>query len=336
MDLLFSVVERALDGARRRAPRTALLVSVLLWLAAGAAYGWYTTIGSSGDTGHPVQWGSLARLTAPLLLLLLIVGIRGIAGVPVVAWPLGFVQVVTYNAVLGAVGSSGANPYAWVFSVWCFLFGQLFVTVVTNVDELARQRRYGPGGYGGVERERRTRRRLLQVRTLIALSSITVVLVGFNRDGTLDVSGGGGDLRVATIAGVCLVPLILLAVFVRVRNTARVAACGLLVAAGLVLLAVSPGRRAEVALQHGWLVFTASYLLLKAGTRWYWPLAGTAVPAVPTAPPYPPADPVYVVATLPDRPPSQPVGSRGPGTSDVVWIAVSLLVWALTCCTGGL
>ena len=336
MDLLFSAVEQAFDAVRQRIPRTALLVSALLWLAAFAAYGWFTTFDSFGVASQPVQWLDLTRMMGPSLLLLLIVGIRGIAQVPVVAWPLGFTYVFLINIMIGPVGTR-AEPYFWVFSVWCFLFSQLFVAVVANLDELVRQRRYGPSGYGDTEKERQTRRRLLQIRATIALSGIAVVLLSLNPDGTLNMLGKSGDhVRLGVLAGEALLPLILIAMFIRRRGTAWAAACGLAVATVVVLFALSPERRAAAVLQYGWLFFTACYLLLKAGNRWYWPVTRPAVRVVST-PPLPPI-PAYASADPARAFPAAPGFQHAPGSTqnatDGVWIALSLLVFFFSCCTG--
>ncbi|MFI7609376.1 hypothetical protein ACIBTV_30285 [Micromonospora sp. NPDC049366] len=95
MDLLFSSVERVFDLLRRRVPWLALLVATLGWVAAMVAFGWLTRWASSYGPGSPsVAWSSGAFLVGSPLVLLLNVGARGIAGVPPVAWPLGFVVVV--------------------------------------------------------------------------------------------------------------------------------------------------------------------------------------------------------------------------------------------------
>ncbi|MFD4206781.1 hypothetical protein ACFWRG_12420 [Micromonospora tulbaghiae] len=65
-------------------------------------------------------------------------------------------------------GSRWGGGYGWIASLWGFLYVQVFVVVVASVDELARRRRHGPGGYRHPDDERRTRRRPLQVKTLIA------------------------------------------------------------------------------------------------------------------------------------------------------------------------
>ncbi|WP_405433494.1 hypothetical protein [Micromonospora sp. NBC_00617] len=279
MDLIFGSIERAFDLLRRRVPWIALLIAALGWLAATAAFIWVTRLDSNGTTSQDVQWSSVAFVDLPPLVLLVIVGIRGIAGVPPVAWPLGFAPVVVASALIGVVyaGSRQGGGYGWVVSLWSFLYAQMFVVIVASVDELARRRRHGPGGYRHPDDERRARRRLLQVKMLIAAVSLVTVLVGLGADGYLDRLGAVGDLqlgrsgtRVASIA-ILIVPLLVLALFVRHRWTARVAALATALTVGLALFALPTRQRADTALQYGWLVCTVLYLLLKAANRTYWP-----------------------------------------------------------------
>ncbi|MGK5740126.1 hypothetical protein [Micromonospora sp. URMC 103] len=346
MDLIFGSIERAFDLLRRHVPWLALLVAALGWLAATAAFIWLTRLDSDGVASQSVQWSSVAFLVLPPLLLLLIVGIRGIAGVPPVAWPLGFASVVMASAFIGVTyaGSRHSEGYGWVVSLWSFLYAQMFVVIVTSVDELARRRRHGPGGYRHPDDERRTRRRLLQVKTLITGVSLVTVLLGLGADGFLDRLGETGDLRlggpgtrVASIA-ILLVPLLMLALFVRHRWTARVAALATGLTVGLALFALPAQQRADTALQYGWLVITVLYLLLKAANRTYWPAWPRPASATPTpvhpgqwrptggAPPLPPSVP------LPNPRPTV----AGNHTADMGWIVVSVLTYVVSCCGGGL
>ncbi|WP_405090634.1 hypothetical protein OG767_24140 [Micromonospora sp. NBC_01392] len=315
MDLVFGSIERVFDLLRRRVPWLALLVAALGWLAATAAFVWVTRLDSYGETSRPARWWSVAPLVLPPLLLLLIVGRRGVAEVPPVAWPLGFTSLVTASALIGVTyaGSRHSENYGWIASLWSFLYVQLFVSVVASVDELARRRRYGPGGYRHPDDERRTRRRLLQVKALIAAVCLVTVLIGLDADGFLERFGESGDLRLGgarvASAAVLLVPLLGLALFVRHRWTARVAALATAVTVGLALFALPARQRADTALQYWWLVFTVLYLLFKAANRPYWPAWPTA------ASPYP--------------------GRRaGNHAADLGWIAVSVLVYLVSCCGG--
>ncbi|WP_089157322.1 hypothetical protein [Micromonospora sp. NBS 11-29] len=324
MDLIFGSIERAFDLLRQRVPWLGLLLATLGWLAATAAFVWYTRLGSSGEASQAVQWSSIAFLVSPPLLLLLIVGIRGIAGVPPVAWPLGFTSLTVVSVVFGVVyaGSRHSGGYGWVASLWSFLYVQMFAVVVASVDELVRRRRHGPGGHRHPDDERRARRRLLQVKLLTAAVGLVVVLRHLRPDGFLDRLGETGDLplgdsgvRVADIA-VLLVPLLGLALFVRHRWTARVAALATALTVALALFALPARQRADTALQYWWLVTTVLYLLLKAANRPYWAAWPRPAPAPPEIPP--------AQATRPDR-----------TAADLGWIAASVLVTVLSCCGAG-
>ncbi|AYF26164.1 hypothetical protein CSH63_01535 [Micromonospora tulbaghiae] len=326
MDLFFSSIERAFDLLRQRAPWFSLAIATLGWLAATAAFIWLNRWESDGSTSLGVQWSSVAPLVLPPLLLLLIVGIRGIAGVPPVAWPLGFVSLVAASAAFGITyaGSRWGGGYGWIASLWGFLYVQVFVVVVASVDELARRRRHGPGGYRHPDDERRTRRRLLQVKTLIAAAGLVTVLAGLRPDGFLNRFGeagddlrlGGSGTRVADVV-VLLVPLLVLALFVRHRWTARAAALATAVSVGLAVFALPARQRADTALQYGWLVFTVLYLLLKAANRKYWP-----------------AWPRPTAAGAPHLPRAVPRSGDRDHAADMGWIFVSVLVYAVSCCTG--
>ncbi|MFC3505313.1 hypothetical protein ACFOOK_30725 [Micromonospora krabiensis] len=319
MDLLFSSVERVFDLLRRRVPWLALLVATIGWVAAMVAFGWGTRWASSYGPGSPsVAWSSVAFLVCSPLVLLLNVGLRGIAGVPPVAWPLGFASVALAGAwvVVAAAGSPDNGGYGWLFSLWGFLYAQLFVVVVATLDELARRRRHGPGRYGSPNDERRTRRRLLQVKVLIAAGSLVTVLVGLRADGRLagieaagDLQLGSADIRVAGLA-VALLVLLMLALFVRHRWTARVAALATAITVALTLFALPARQRSDTALQYGWLVVTLLYLLLKAANRTYWPAWPRPAYAAPA-----------------------PTGNYA---AEVGWIAVSVLAVVVLCCGDGL
>ncbi|MEV4825167.1 hypothetical protein [Micromonospora sp. NPDC049274] len=345
MDLIFGSIERAFDLLRRRVPWLALLIAALGWLAATAAFTWLTRFDSNGRASLAVQWSSVAFLGLPPLLLLLIVGKRGIAGVPPVAWPLGFASTVVASALIGVIyaGSGHDGGYGWVVSLWSFLYAQLFVVIVATVDELVRRRRYGPGGYRHPDDERRTRRRLLQVKMLIAAVSLVTVLVGLGADGFLNRLGEAGDLQLGgsgtPVAGIAilLVPLLLLALFVRHPWTARVAALAAALTVGLALIALPARQRADTALQYGWLVCTVLYLLLKAANREYWPAWPPSAYA-PGTPAFP--GPSRSTGGAPQVPPAVSPGTgqqaaAGNQSADVVWIVVSVLVYVVACCGGG-
>ena len=76
-------------------------------------------------------------------------------------------------------------------------------------------------------------------------------------------------------------------------------------------------QRADTALQYGWLVFTVLYLLLKAANRKYWP-----------------AWPRPTAAGAPHLPRAIPRSGDRDRAADMGWIFVSVLVYAVSCCTG--
>jgi hypothetical protein len=307
-----------LADLRRRCAGTAFALALAGWLACFAGYAWLVV-----RDVFPGAW-DVVLLLALLPLPLLFVRFRGVAAVPPLVWPLYFVPMLAAYGFVGPRFIATAGGYGWAVPVGFLLSGSLFLAAVGALDELVRRRRGEPDP--GDERLRL--RRLLQPRVAMAVLTFMVVVSGLDGDGSSLVGTVGalpgadaGPGIVVGLAGTQVYLVAVLAVVVRRRLLAWVAAAGLPLVAVVALLGLPPADRPPVALGYGWVLPVAVFHLVRAATRWYWPWP---VPRRPARPDPVPAD-------APAGPPA-PTTARPPAGREATLVgAVGAAALALLC-----
>ncbi|GIE77982.1 hypothetical protein Aph02nite_39320 [Actinoplanes philippinensis] len=262
MDVLFDAVDRALESARRRWPATLFVLGAVLWVSATAAVVGVALLDSNPQAG--------AVLAVPPAALLAIVATRGITRL---RWPVWLVGVALPVVLAGLVAPQAArfdDAYAWVIPVVAFVYAQIFLGTVAAGDELFR-RRVGRTGKGRDHMSAVGRRRILQVKVLVATLVVLVssqIAVGV--DGDTYAPGNQVGWSAFEYLFSCVSAPMFVAVWWRKPALAWYAVAVLPLVFALSLLPRTPEARLEAVLAQGWIVVAATWQWSRAAVKPFW------------------------------------------------------------------
>jgi hypothetical protein len=218
-------------------------------------------------------------LAAGPVILLVMVAIWGIGRLRWPVWPLGVSTLALVGGVYAPQAEHERSPWTWVISVLVFIYVQVFLGALAAVDELHRRREQRRGREESPETDRTARRRVLQLKLLVATQLLAFGSpVGDLQAGIDAMSrpGGPGIVKIGAVLVLLLgTPTVFLlafvAVFVRRRRLATAVAIGITALSTVYLAVLPPAGRSALIVEDGWLVLTTAYLWFKAGSKWYWP-----------------------------------------------------------------
>jgi hypothetical protein len=273
MDVLFDGLDRLMDAARQRFPVTMTTLSLVAWglVAAAGSYLFGTESLALG--------GALA---AGPVILLFAVAIWGVGRLRWPAWPLGMSTLVFIGGIFAPQAEQWKTGQDWAVPLVVFIYVEVFLGAIGAVDELRRRRERRRGHEDTPATERTARRRVLQLKVLVATLLLAIgTPLGDLPSGIDAVAEAGGAPNIVKIGAVfvllVITPTVFLlafvAVFVRVKGLAVATSIGILALFTIYLAVLPPTSRSALVIEDGWLVLTTAYLWVKAATRWYWPLA---------------------------------------------------------------
>jgi hypothetical protein len=159
VDVLFDALDRAMESARRRWPTTLFVIGAVLWVLVTAALVGFALLDSNPTAG--------VVLAAPPAALLAIVVARGITRLRWPVWPVGVALPVMLAGLVAPQAARYDDVFRWVVPVVVFIYAQILLGTVAAGDELFR-RRVGRTGKGRALMSAIGRRRILQVKVLVA------------------------------------------------------------------------------------------------------------------------------------------------------------------------
>jgi hypothetical protein len=282
VDVLFDGLDQVMDAARRRFPVALTALSLVAWGLVAAA-------GSYLFGAESLVLGT--ALAAGPVILLFAVAVWGIGRLRWPAWPLGVSTLVLFGGIFAPQAEQWQTEHGWAVSLLVFVYVQVFVGALVAVDELRsrRERRRGHEG-DGARTERTARRRVLQLKVLVATQLLAIgTPLGDLPAGVNAIAERGGPADIVKVGAVVVLfvatPTVFLlafvGVFARGKALATATAVGILALFAIYLAVLPPASRTSLVVEDGWLVLTAAYLWIKAATHWYWPVAKA------TAPPFP-------------------------------------------------
>ncbi|MFC4063366.1 hypothetical protein [Actinoplanes subglobosus] len=273
MDVLFDTVDRALESARRRWPRTLFVVGAVLWGLVTVAVVGVALLDSSPVAG--------VLLCVPPAALLAVVVARGITRLRWPVWPVGVALPVFLAGLVAPQAARFPEPFDWLVPIVVFVYAQIFLGTVAAGDELFRQR----AGRTGKGRDRMSaigRRRILQVKVLVAT---LVVLASSQLVVGDDYAGDNAVGRTSfEYAFLCLSVPMFVGVWWRKPALAWYAVVVLPVVFALSLLPRTPEARWEALLAQGWIVVAAAWQWSRAAVKPFWRHRRNL--ARPAAPPF--------------------------------------------------